>query len=132
MLVLVALAAGALAALLRCEHRSADPRMDLALFRDRTYSLAIATIFSVLFSIYGMLLVTTQYLQNVRGYSPTDTGLLLLPFSVTMTIVSLKAGHLVGKVGTRPPILVVLSSLIAGSEIMIVTMTVTSISRSLI
>ena len=96
--------------------------MDLALFRDRTYSLAIATIFSVLFSIYGMLLVTTQYLQNVRGYSPTDTGLLLLPFSVTMTIVSLKAGHLVGKVGTRPPILVGLSSLIAGLAIMIVSM----------
>jgi len=121
-LVLFALAAGALAAFIRCEHRSADPMMDLALFGDRTYSLAIATIFSVLFSIYGMLLVTTQYLQNVRGYSPTDTGLLLLPFSVTMTIVSLKAGHLVGKVGTRLPILVGLSSLITGLAIMIVSM----------
>ena len=96
--------------------------MDLALFRDRTYSLAIATIFSVLFAIYGMLLVTTQYLQNVRGYSPTDTGLLLLPFSATMTIVSLKAGRLVGKVGTRAPILFGLSSLIAGLAIMIVSM----------
>jgi MFS family permease len=102
--------------------------MDLALFRDRTYSLAIATIFSVLFSIYGMLLVTTQYLQNVRGYSPTDTGLLLLPFSVTMTIVSLKAGRLVGKVGTRLPILFGLSSLIAGLAIMIVSMSVSMVA----
>jgi EmrB/QacA subfamily drug resistance transporter len=127
-LALFMLAAVALAAFIRCERRSADPMMDLALFRDRTYSLAIATIFSVLFSIYGMLLVTTQYLQNVRGYSPTDTGLLLLPFSVTMTIVSLKAGRLVGKVGTRLPILFGLSSLIAGLAIMIVSMSVSMVA----
>jgi EmrB/QacA subfamily drug resistance transporter len=121
-LALFALAAGALTAFVRSERRSRDPMMDLALFRDRTYSLAIVTIFSVLFSIYGMLLVTTQYLQNVRGYSPTDTGLLLLPFSATVTIVSLKAGRLVGKVGTRAPILFGLSSLIVGLAIMIVSM----------
>jgi EmrB/QacA subfamily drug resistance transporter len=127
-LALFVLAAGALAAFIRCERRSADPMMDLALFRDRTYSLAIATIFSVLFAIYGMLLVTTQYLQNVRGYSPTDTGLLLLPFSVTMTIVSLKAGRLVGRVGTRLPILFGLSSLIAGLVIMIVSMSASMIA----
>ena len=44
--------------------------MDLKLFRDRTYSLAIITIFAVMFAVYGMLLVITQYLQNVRGFSP--------------------------------------------------------------
>lgn len=112
----------ALGAFIRFERASADPMMDLALFRDRTYSLAIVTIFSVLFSIYGMLLVTTQYLQNVRGYSPTDTGLLLLPFSAMMTIVSLTVGHVVGKVGTRVPILFGLVSMIAGLAIMIAAM----------
>lgn len=121
-LALFALAASALVAFVRCEKRSDDPMMDLALFHDRTYSLAILTIFSVLFSIYGMLLVTTQYLQNVRGYSPSDTGLLLLPYSATMTIVSLKAGRLVGKVGSRRPILFGLSSLIAGLAIMIASL----------
>jgi EmrB/QacA subfamily drug resistance transporter len=119
---LFAVAVAALAAFIRFEHASPDPMMDIALFRDRTYSLAIATIFSVLFSIYGMLLVTTQYMQNVRGYSPTDTGLLLLPFSATMTIVSLTVGHLVGKFGTRSPILAGLASLIVGLVIMIAGM----------
>ena len=70
---LFGLSALALAAFVVVERRSADPMMDLTLFRDRTYSLAIVTIFSVLFSVYGMLLVITQYLQNVRAFSP-DAG----------------------------------------------------------
>src|SRR5437016_304135 len=127
-IALFAVAVAALVAFIGFERASRDPMMDLKLFGDHTYSLAIVTIFSVLFSIYGMLLVTTQYMQNVRGYSPTDTGLLLLPFSVTMTIVSLKAGRLVGKVGTRLPILFGLSSLIAGLAIMIVAMPVSMVA----
>src|SRR5207342_1880243 len=85
---------------------------------DRTYTLAIVTIFAVLFAVYGMLLVTTQYLQNVRGFSPIDTGLLLLPYSATATIVSLKVGGLVGRIGARPPILFGLASLMVGLVVM--------------
>ena len=121
-IALFVVAIAALIAFVRFERVSPDPMMDLTLFRDRTYSLAIATIFSVLFSIYGMLLVTTQYFQNVRAFSPIDTGLLLLPFSVTMTITSLTVGHLVGKIGARLPILTGLSSLIVGNLIMIAGM----------
>jgi EmrB/QacA subfamily drug resistance transporter len=121
-LTLFAVAGVALAAFVRCERRSSDPMMDLALFGDRTYSLAIATIFVVLFAIYGMLLVTTQYLQNVRGHTPVITGLMLLPYSVAITIVSLVAGHLVGKVGTRLPILVGLVVMVAGLATLVVGM----------
>src|SRR5262245_14453573 len=47
------------------ELRSSDPMMDVRVFRDRVYTVAIITLFSLLFSVYGLLLVTTQYLQNV-------------------------------------------------------------------
>jgi EmrB/QacA subfamily drug resistance transporter len=116
---LFAVSAAALTAFVYWERRSADPMMDLTLFRDRTYSLAILTIFAVLFAIYGMLLVTTQYLQNVRGYSPTEAGLLLLPYSVTASLVSLRAGRLMGKVGSRRLILAGLAFLIGGFTVMI-------------
>jgi EmrB/QacA subfamily drug resistance transporter len=111
---LFVVAVAAAVAFVRWERRSADPMMDVTLFRDTTYSLAIATICVVLFSIYGMLLVTTQYLQNVRGYTPETTGLLLLPFSAGVAIVSPLAGRLMGKVGARPPILVGLALMVAG------------------
>ena len=60
--------------------------MDLTLFRDRMYALAIVTVCVALFTFYGMLLLTTQYLQNVRGFTPVQTGLFLLPFSVAMLV----------------------------------------------
>ena len=116
--------------------------MDLTLFRDRTYSLAIVTIFTVLFAVYGMLLVITQYLQNVRGFSPTDAGLLLLPYSSTCTLVALLAGRLMGIVGARRLILsglasqmIALSILMAGmgrtSEIVVVGLVFSALGSSL-
>lgn len=113
-LALFALAVLATVVFVRWERRASDPMMDISLFRDPTYSLAIATICVVFFTIYGMLLVTTQYLQNVRGYTPEGTGLLLLPFSFGMATVSPLVGRLVGRVGARPPILGGLLLLIAG------------------
>jgi EmrB/QacA subfamily drug resistance transporter len=118
-LALFGLSLAALAGFVVVERRGADPMMDLTLFRDRTYSLAILTIFTVLFAVYGMLLVITQYLQNVHGFSPTQAGLVLLPYSVTCTLVSLRVGKLTGIVGSRRLILVGLVSQIAGFAVLI-------------
>ena len=118
-LALFIVSATALAAFIFAERRSADPMMDLSLFRDRTYSLAIVTIFAVMFSIYGMLLVITQYLQNVRGFTPAQAGLLLFPYSATAVIVSLRVGKLVPVYGSRKLILVGLIGQIVGFGILI-------------
>src|SRR5262249_12422694 len=119
---LFAAAAIALAAFIVVERRRSDPMMDLTLFRDRTYSLAIVTIFTVMLAVYGVLLVVTQLFQNVRGFSPTQAGLLLLPYSLTSTIVSLRVGRLVSVVGSRRLILVGLAAMIAGFAVMIAGM----------
>ena len=96
------------------ERRVDDPMMDLTLFRDRTYSVAIATIFIQFFCVYGMLLVVTQYLQNIRDYSPVVAGLMLLPFSLGIVIFSPVAGRTVARVGSRKPVLTGVSSLVVG------------------
>src|SRR5262245_66694983 len=96
--------------------------MDLTLFRDRTYTLAIVTIFTVLFAIYGMLLVITQLFQNVRAFSPIEAGLLLLPYSLLETIVALKVGKLVSVLGSRRLILFGLSAQIVGFAVIIAGM----------
>ncbi len=66
-----------------------------------------------------MLLVITQFLQNVRGFSPTAAGLLLLPYSASVTLVSLRAGRLVAAVGSRRLILTGLATQIAGFLVLI-------------
>jgi EmrB/QacA subfamily drug resistance transporter len=119
---LFAVAAVGLAIFALVERRSPDPMMDLTLFLDRTYTLAIITIFAMLFATYGMLLVITQYFQNVRAFSPLDAGLLLFPYSAVTVIVSLKVGKLMGVVGARPLILLGLVSQIAGFVVLVVSL----------
>src|SRR3954452_18966763 len=126
-LTLFVVTGAALAAFTFCEGRSADPMMDLKLFRDRTYALAIIAIFAVMFTGYGMVLLITQYLQNVRGFSPTDAGLLLLSYSASMMVVSLTAGKLVGVVGSRRLILLGLTSQIIGLAVIMVGMQASAI-----
>ena len=126
-LTLFLVSGAALAAFIFWEGRSADPMMDLKLFRDRTYSLAIIAIFAVMFTGYGMVLLITQYLQNVRGFSPTDAGLLLLSYSASMMVVSLTAGKLVAVVGSRRLILLGLTSQIIGLAVLMVGMQASTI-----
>ncbi len=116
---LFATAALALVAFVAVELRSPDPMMDLGLFRDHGYAMAIVTICAVLFTFYGMILVTTQFLQNIRGYSPVATGLFLLPFSIAMLLVSPLAGRLVGTVGAVLPIRAGLLTMIAALVVLI-------------
>ncbi len=45
--------------------------MDVRVFGDRVYTVAILTLFAALFAIYGLLLIITQYFQNVRTTAPS-------------------------------------------------------------
>ncbi len=116
---LLATAAVGLILFLWRERTASDPMMDLTLFRDSSYAVSIGTICTVFFAVYGMLLLTTQFLQNVRGYSAEVTGLMLLPFSAGVTIVSPLVGRMVGRTGARMPILVGLVALMLGLLILI-------------
>ena len=68
------------------ELRSHEPMMDVRLFSDRVYDVAILTLFVVLFCIYGMMLITTQYLQNVRDYEPAQAGIVLGVYTLPVMI----------------------------------------------
>ncbi|MDK1476548.1 DHA2 family efflux MFS transporter permease subunit [Streptomyces sp. 549] len=102
--ILTLLAVGVVGLVLfaRYEYRNPSPMMDVRLFSHRTYAVGMATIFSAFFSAYGMLLVVTQYFQNVEDYSPELAGLLILPFSFNIMLLSPIAGRLVARFGPLP------------------------------
>lgn len=106
-------------AFVAAELRTSEPMMDVRLFRDHVYSVAIVTIFVVLFAVYGLLLVLTQYLQNVRGYSAEGAGLVLLAQTVPLIVFAPIAGNLAGRVGDRLPTLGGLAAAVVGLAIII-------------
>jgi MFS family permease len=50
----------------------------------------------------GFLFMNTLYLQDVRGLSPVQAGLYMLPMATLMTVVAPISGRLVGRFGARP------------------------------
>ncbi len=95
------------------ERRTANPLIDFDFFRRRNFTGATTTIFVIDFSFGAMLFFLPSYFQEVLGYSPTETGVLLLPLTGLMVIASPLGGRIAGRVGPRPPI-------VAGLTLMLV------------
>jgi predicted MFS family arabinose efflux permease len=50
----------------------------------------------------GVYFFSSFYLQNVRGYSPLETGLLAVPFALGQFVMSPRSASLVSRLGVRP------------------------------
>jgi len=68
------------------QRRLASPLLDLRLFADRGLRGALTVAFVLAFTMAGVGLLVTQYLQVVKGFSPLAVGLWLLPPSLAMIV----------------------------------------------
>lgn len=59
----------------RRQRLLSDPLLDLSLFSNRAFSVALAVLLFGLVAVGGTMLLVAQYLQLVAGYSPSDAGL---------------------------------------------------------
>ena len=113
-LSLFAVAAVSIVVFIGRERRADDPMMDLGLFVNRVYSMALSTLFVLFFVGYGVLLIVTQFFQNVRGFSAMKAGLLILPFALGMMFMAPFAGRICERIGRRTAILIALGAMVGG------------------
>src|SRR5262245_49051313 len=101
-LVLTALAAAAVLSLLfvRRQLRTRDPLLDVGLFKRPAFSLGSLAISSAFFALFGLIFLTTQYLQFVQGRSAINTGLVMLPLAFGLVIGSGSSHKITRKLGT--------------------------------
>ncbi|WP_086739207.1 MFS transporter [Streptomyces glaucescens] len=101
--VLTAIGAGlaVLAAFVVFEKRSDHPSIDVTHFRNKAFSAAIAAVALVFFALMGVTFFSVFYTQSVRGYSPLETGLLLLPLAAAQLIFAPRARLLVDRFGNK-------------------------------
>src|SRR5439155_26075892 len=76
------------------ESRAAEPVIPLRLFRNRVFSAASAVGFVVGFALFGAIAYLPQYMQIVKGVSPTVSGLRLLPLMAGLLTTSIVTGRL--------------------------------------
>ena len=78
-----------------------DPLLQLSLFRDRTFSWAMALSFVVVTAMFGTMLLLPLYLQEVHGYDAIETGLLLLPQAAMAAVSMPLGGYLTDRLGPK-------------------------------
>ena len=82
---------------------TADNKMlDLRVFSYSAFTSTLLINVIVTMALYGGMILLPVYLQNIRGFTPIDSGLLLLPGSLIMGMMGPFAGKLFDKYGIRP------------------------------
>jgi MFS transporter, DHA2 family, multidrug resistance protein len=81
-------------AFVRRQRRLASPLLDLKLFANRTFSVALGILLLGGIVMAGISLMSTMYLQTVLGLSPLAAGMWLIPQNIAMIAGSIGAPKL--------------------------------------
>lgn len=85
-------------AFIRFEFKTPTPLLDLAVFHSKSFAISgYANVF-LTFILNCSIYILPLYLQTVRGYSPVETGIIVLAGPIAVAIVS----PIVGKTYRRP------------------------------
>ena len=111
----VALLAGFLAR----QATAAEPMLDLSLFRSRSYTGVVLSVFTISAGLIGTTTYISLYFLNTLGYGPFDAGLRFLP----LTVASFAAAPIAAQLGQRlqPRVTVGGSLLVAAAGMALMT-----------
>lgn len=101
--VLITIAVGVLALVLFSwrELKSKNPLLDLRAFKYNMFTLTTIINIAVTMVMYADMMLLPLYLQNVRGYTPIESGLLLLPGALIMGFLMPVTGKLFDRFGAK-------------------------------
>ncbi|MFD8686786.1 MFS transporter [Streptomyces sp. NPDC059651] len=102
--VLTALIAGSvlIGGFVRHGFRAKNPMLPMRLFKDRAFFGINTASLLMFFGMFGSIFLLSQYFQGVLGYSPTEAGLRMLPWTGMPMLVAPVAGLLADRFGGRP------------------------------
>ena len=81
------------------ELRAAEPIIPMSLFRNGIFTVSIILSLLSGIAMFASILYIPEYQQIVRGYSPTKSGLLMLPLILGLLLASIVSGRLTTKSG---------------------------------
>jgi EmrB/QacA subfamily drug resistance transporter len=83
------------------ERRTRDPLLPFSLFRSRDFALVNVATFLIYSAVAGSTFFLVLFLQSVVGYTPFETGLLLLPSTAVILLLAARFGRLSDRYGPR-------------------------------
>jgi EmrB/QacA subfamily drug resistance transporter len=95
-----------LLAMAAVELRTARPLLDLSFFADWNFAVGSLISWTVQIGLFGTLFLLPLFLQELRGQTPIQTGLWLLPSALATGVILPVGGLLVDRLGAKPIIIV--------------------------
>ena len=95
------------------ERRAAEPILPLEIFSNRVFRVTSAIGFIVGTALFGPITYLPLYLQNVKGHSPTISGLLITPMVGGLLVTSIVSGNLITRFGRYRPFPIIGTALMA-------------------
>ena len=83
------------------ELRTPSPMLDIRLFKGRVFALGVASGWLSFLGIVAGIFLMPIYLQKVLGFSPGESGLILIPGALCMTFLGPLSGRLSDRFGWR-------------------------------
>jgi EmrB/QacA subfamily drug resistance transporter len=90
---------GALVLFVWHELRTPEPIVPMTLFSNKVFRVSSMVGFIVGFAMFGAIVYLSVYFQVVRGSTPTQAGLMLLPLMLGILITSILSGQLIARMG---------------------------------
>lgn len=81
--------------------RMKEPMLEFRIYRHPMFALSSVISVVLSMSMFSAMILTPLYVQTIRGISPFDSGLLMLPGAIVMGIMSPIMGRLFDKFGAR-------------------------------
>ncbi|WP_373470662.1 MDR family MFS transporter [Carnobacterium alterfunditum] len=84
----------------RSKH-SKEPLLNFSIFKYKGFRLNLIISFVLTAGMYGAIMLLPIYFQNMRGMTPMESGMVLLPGSIVMAIMSPITGRMFDKYGSK-------------------------------
>ncbi len=83
------------------DHKINYPLINFSLFAIRPFTFGNLAVMTSYMAMFTNSILLPFFLQEIMEYNPLMTGLLILPYSVTLSVIAPISGRLSGKYGSR-------------------------------
>lgn len=97
-LSLLAVGLLAAAAFVWQEARHPEPILPLGLFKDNVFSVSVTLSFVSGLALFGAVIYLPQFQQIVKGFTPTESGLLMIPLTIGIVTGAVGSGRAISKI----------------------------------
>lgn len=99
---------------LRLERRGGNPVLHMDMFRERAFTVGLALLFILTLGMFGVIFVLPIYFENTLGFDAMQTGLALIPMSLSVFLLGTASGFLTSRFSIRNIVISGLFVLLAG------------------